>query len=305
MKKKLVLTTAAFAGMNLLTSCEERAVGLETEAKTTEKTIYENVNNTGTSTPAPSSTVASNPKPGPVVTPPPVKPAPAPVPAPAPTPAPAPAPTVTTPAPTPAPAPAAVNGPKITIKPEMPKPLFAGTPLPQNNPPPNLDKSGKPTLQLDVPEGVALLSKGKTVTCSDPAPLGDLALITDGDKQGDDGYFVDILPLQQWVQIDLGESKEVHLIWVWHFHKQAVIYKDVVAMVSDDPEFKNGAVTVFNNDFDNSAGFGVGKDQSWVETNNGRPMPVAGVKGRYVRLWSNGRDIDDTNQYIEVEVYGK
>jgi hypothetical protein len=24
-----------------------------------------------------------------------------------------------------------------------------------------------------------------------------------------------------------------------------------------------------------------------------------------VRLWSNGRNIDDMNQYIEVEVYGR
>ena len=34
-------------------------------------------------------------------------------------------------------------------------------------------------------------------------------------------------------------------------------------------------------------------------------MPVNGVKGRYVRFSSNGRDLDDTNQYIEAEVYGR
>ena len=131
-----------------------------------------------------------------------------------------------------------------------------------------------------------------------------LKLITDGDKEGDDGFFADLMPGKQWVQIDLGESKEIWLIWLWHFHKQAVIYRDVVVQVSDDPEMKNATV-VYNNDFDNSAEFGVGQDQSWVETNNGRAMPVKGVKGRYVRLWSNGRNIDDMNQYIEVEVYGR
>jgi hypothetical protein len=197
----------------------------------------------------------------------------------------------------------------LTIKPVMPKPLFAGTPLPDSNPPPNLDKSGKPTLEVQAPEGVSLLSKGKPVTSSDPAPLpsGDaesLKLITDGDKEGDDGFFADLMPGKQWVQIDLGESKEIWLVWLWHFHKQAVIYRDVVVQVSDDPEMKNATV-VYNNDFDNSAEFGVGQDQSWVETNNGRAMPVKGVKGRYVRLWSNGRNIDDMNQYIEVEVYGR
>ena len=186
----------------------------------------------------------------------------------------------------------------------MPKPLFVGTPLPQENAPPNLDKSGIPVLEVKVPEGVTLLSKGKPVTSNDAAPIGDLTLATDGDKQGDDGYFVDLMPGKTWIQVDLGESKEIWLLWVWHFHKQNVIFKDVVAQVSDDPEFKT-STNVFNNDFDNSAGFGVGTDKSYIETNNGRPMPANGVKGRYVRFYTNGRDLDDTNQYIEVEVYGK
>ncbi|HWB04909.1 MAG TPA: hypothetical protein VG796_17910 [Verrucomicrobiales bacterium] len=317
MKKHTLSRAARFsalAGALALTACDKPASGLDPLQKTDEKTVFDSgAGGTPTSAPATSTAPESKPviakneppkveTPKPTVPPkvetPPVKPEEKPAVATTPPPAPAPAPT---PAP---PAPVVVTGPKITIKPEMPKPLFAGTPLPDSNPPPNLDKSQKPTLEMSVPEGVTLLSKGKPVTCSDPAPLGELSWITDGEKQGDDGYFVDILPLKQWVQIDLEASKEIHLIWVWHFHKQGVIYKDVVVQVSDDPDFKT-ATTVFNNDFDNSAAFGVGKDQSWVETNNGRPMPVAGVKGRYVRLYSNGRSIDDTNQYIEVEVYGK
>lgn len=205
---------------------------------------------------------------------------------------------------TPAPAAREISGPTTVIKPVMPKPLFVGTPLPQTNAPPNLDKSGKPTLEVTVPEGAVLLSAGKEVTSDDNAPIGDLSVITDGDKDGDDGYFVDLKPGKTWVQIDLGESKEIWLIWVWHFHKQNVIFNDVVVQISDDPEFGT-ATTVFNNDYDNSSGFGVGEDLSYVETNNGRAMPVNGVKGRYVRLYSNGRDIDQTNQYIEVEVYGR
>jgi len=150
-------------------------------------------------TPAPTPKPAETPKapePTPAPTP---TPTPAPTPTPEPTPAPAPAPTPApeaTPAPAPAPAP---TGAAITIKPVMPKPLFAGTPLPDSNPPPNLDKSGKPTLEVQTPEGVVLLSKGKPVTSSDPAPLpsGDaesLKLITDGDKEGDDGFFADLMP---------------------------------------------------------------------------------------------------------------
>lgn len=201
-------------------------------------------------------------------------------------------------------APVVAAGPRTIIRPLMPPALIQGTPLPTSNRPPNLDLSTKPVLEVSVPEGATLLSKGKPVTCSDPAPLGDLSLITDGEKQGDDGFYVDILPQKQWIQIDLGQAKEIHLIWVWHFHRDARIFKDVVVQISDDPEFKTSTI-VFNNDFDNSSGFGTGADQSWVETNNGRSIPVKAVKGRYVRLYSNGQSVDDTNQYIEVEVYGK
>ena len=302
MKNKFITSAAGLsflAGAFALHSCDKPAPGLDPLQTAQEKTVYDSASS-GTSAAVPAKkTEAPITKPEVAVT--------APIKVSIPEPKlepPKVTPTVPTPTPAPPPSPAVISGPKITIKPEMPKPLFAGTPLPDSNPPPNLDKSGKPTLEVAVPEGVTLLSKGKEVKCSDPAPLGELSLITDGDKQGDDGYFVDILPLKQWIQIDLGESKAIHLIWVWHFHKQAVIYKDVVVQISDDPEFKT-ATTVFNNDFDNSSEFGVGNDQSWVETNNGRPMPVNGVKGRYVRLYSNGRNIDDTNQYIEVEVYGK
>lgn len=289
------VSTACLSSL-LLTSCDKPAPGLAKANATTSASVY--------SDPAakPAAPVAT-PAPAPVVAEAP-KAVPAPMPAPAAVSTPVPAVPVVVPPPAAAPAPPAINGPAMTIKPEMPKPLFVGTPLPQTDAPPNLDKSGVPVLEVKVPEGVALLSKGKPVTSSDTAPIGEPSLATDGDKQGDDGYFVDLMPGKTWLQVDLGESKEIWLLWVWHFHKQNVIYKDVIAQVSDDPEFKT-FTTVFNNDFDNSAGFGVGGDQSYIETNNGRPMPVNGVKGRYVRFYSNGRDLDDTNQYIEVEVYGK
>ncbi len=307
------VSTACLTAL-LLSSCEKLdkpAPGLSKISSTSAPSVY-----TDTAAPAPTPPVVpvavtkptpalEAPKPAAMPTPAVVStPPPAPVPAPPASPAPAPvvAPAPATPAP--AAAPVAITGPAITIKPEMPKPLFVGTPLPKENPPPNLDTSTVPTLEVKVPEGVALLSKGKPVTSNVSAPIGDLTLATDGDKQGDDGYFVDLMPGKAWIQIDLGESKEIWLLWLWHFHKQNVMFKDVIAQISEDPEFKT-STTVFNNDFDNSAGLGVGPDKSYIETNNGRPIPVNGVKGRYVRFSSNGRDLDDTNQYIEVEVYGK
>jgi hypothetical protein len=312
------VSTACLTAL-LLSSCEKPAPGLSKISSSSAPSVYAETAAPAPAASAPATVAVTNPTPAPeapkpamptpavVSTPPPaVVSTPPPAAVPAPPPAPAPAPVVAPPAATPAPAaaPVVITGPAITIKPEMPKPLFVGTPLPKENPPPNLDTSIVPTLEVKVPEGVALLSKGKPVTSNDSAPIGDLTLATDGDKQGDDGYFVDLMPGKAWIQIDLGESKEIWLLWVWHFHKQNVMFKDVIAQISDDPEFKT-STAVFNNDFDNSAGLGVGPDKSYIETNNGRPIPVNGVKGRYVRFSSNGRDLDDTNQYIEVEVYGK
>jgi hypothetical protein len=64
-------------------------------------------------------------------------------------------------------------------------------------------------------------------------------------------------------------------------------------------------VTVFNNDYDNSAGLGVGEDLGYVETSEGKLIDAQGVEGRYVRLYSNGNHLDGENHYTEVEVFGK
>ncbi len=203
--------------------------------------------------------------------------------------------------------PAAVPaGPLQKVSPKMPEPLFAGTPLPADNTIPNLDKAGTPpVLTADLPEGSKLLSMKAKVTSSCPNPFtGTLDLVTDGEKDGSDGYFVELDPGKQWVQIDLGETKEVWGLWMWHFHKAAFVYKGVVVQVSNDADCKNATI-IYNNDYDNSVGLGVGKDNSYTETNNGRYVAGKGTKGRYVRLWSNGRYLDEMNHYIEVEIYGK
>ena len=196
-------------------------------------------------------------------------------------------------------------GEVTVIRPEMPKPMFVGSGPSRDYAPPNLEKSNdRPVLEVSIPRRVSLLSKGVQVTSSDPAPLGDLGLITDGEKTGDDGYYVDILPGSQWVQLDLGETREIWLLWLWMFHKQAVIYKDVIIEVANDPDFSDARI-IFNNDHDNTANMGAGTNESWIETNHGHAIRANGVRGRYVRLYSNGRSIDDTNQWIEVEVYGR
>jgi len=191
----------------------------------------------------------------------------------------------------------------VVLKVEMPKPLFAGTPRPISLA--NLEPANAKRPDIMVPSDTKLLSKGKKVTSSDSLPvIGELSFITDGDKTGIDGAYVELGPNTQWVQVDLGSSAKIAAVAVWHFHSQARVYHDVVIQISDDAEFKKGVTTIFNTDDDNSSKLGKGKDLSYVETNNGRVLPANGAKGRYVRLYSNGNTSDELNHYCEVEVFG-
>jgi hypothetical protein len=61
---------------------------------------------------------------------------------------------------------------------------------------------------------------------------------------------------------------------------------------------------VFNNDHDNSAGLGIGRDKEYIEVNEGRLINPKGVAARYVRLYSQGNTSNDMNHYVEVEVFG-
>jgi len=74
--------------------------------------------------------------------------------------------------------------------------------------------------------------------------------------------------------------------------------------VSDDPDFVSGVTTVFNNDHDNSAGLGIGRDKEYIEVNEGRLIDSKGVAARYVRVYSQGNTSNDMNHYVEVEVHG-
>jgi len=207
---------------------------------------------------------------------------------------------------TPAAAPAAAPaGDLEEIKLEFPKPMFIGTPVPAELP--NLEKAdpSKVVKSIMVPKGTTNLAKGKKVTSSDAAPIiGDLTLVTDGDADGADGSFVELMPGKQWVQIDLGAEANIYKIAMWHYHKQAQAYIDVEVQVSDDPEFKTGVTSLFNSDHDDTSGMGKGTDPAYVETNHGRVIDAKGIKARYVRLWSNGNTSNDMNHYCEVQVYG-
>ncbi|HUV63143.1 MAG TPA: hypothetical protein VMW24_04540 [Sedimentisphaerales bacterium] len=216
------------------------------------------------------------------------------------------------PAPTPAepkvsPALAATAEGLVPVEIELPRPMFVGTPTDTRVP--NLEKPlGKPRPPFLAPPGTKNLAAGKPVSGSDEEPIiGEIEMITDGDLEAADGSYVELGPFVQYVTIDLGAPCNIYAILAWHYHKEARVYFDVVARVADDPDFITNVKTVFNNDIDNSAGLGVGKDMHYVETNEGKLIDVLSqdVKARYVRLYSNGNTSNDLNHYIEVAVYGK
>jgi hypothetical protein len=193
----------------------------------------------------------------------------------------------------------------VPLKTDLPPPLFVGTPVPIKLPNLEPPREGKRPDFL-VPAGTVNLAKGKKVTSSDADPVnGSFDLVTDGDKAGDEGSWVELDPGKQWIQVDLGSEADIYAVIVWHFHQEARVYLDVVAQISDDPTFQKGVTTIFNNDANNDLGLGAGKDYAYIETYEGKLMDAHGTKGRYVRLYSKGNTTNKLNHYIEVEVWGK
>jgi len=197
-------------------------------------------------------------------------------------------------------------------------------------------KSGEPLL---VPKGTKLLSRGVEVTSSVEFQfIDELEKIADGNQTAAPYgiYHVELFDGGlQWVQLDLGKSLAIYAVLLWHYYLPyphdyqhqgeppylARVYQDVLIQISNDPMFEKEVVTVFNNDHDNSSGLGKGEDLTYTETSEGLWVDTKGVEGRYVRLYSNGHkrlwsgeekipiekyaSYRSTNDYIEVEVYGK
>ncbi|MDH7570021.1 MAG: discoidin domain-containing protein [Armatimonadota bacterium] len=191
------------------------------------------------------------------------------------------------------------------LKLKLPRPVFEGTPkdTPAGT---TVEKpSNQPRAPIMVPKGVRNVALNKKVTSSKPPFSGELSLVTDGDKEATYAACLELRPRLQWIQIDLGEPHKIWAIAVWHFHMTPIVVHDVIVQVSNDPDFTKDVTTLFNNDQDNSAGLGIGKDREYFETYEGKLIEGKGVTARYVRLYSDGSTYTDKlNRYTEVEVYG-
>jgi hypothetical protein len=189
---------------------------------------------------------------------------------------------------------------------ELPKPAFKGTPT-HVPPGTRLEKPRKgPRVMPDVPRGLKNVARGRPVSASDDEPIvGTVKLVTDGDKDAKEGSYVELGPGLQHVRIDLGKPHELFAVVVWHYHASARVYHDVIVQTADDEDFITNVRTLYSNDHDNSAGLGIGEDNGYWDTYEGRLISCDAVRGRYVRLFSNGSTADEMNHYTEVEVFGR
>ena len=192
----------------------------------------------------------------------------------------------------------------VPIKIVLPKPNFGGTPLDYWGP--NLEPpSFKDRPPFLAPKGTTNMALHKKVTSSAKPILNPLSNIVDGDKEYYEKNVVELPAGDQWVQIDLGQEAEIYAVLVWHYHAAERVYFDVAVKTADDADFTKNVQTIFNNDHDNSAGRGVGKDKEYIENYKGKLIDAGGVHGRFVRLYSKGNTSDDKNHYVEVEVFAK
>ena len=178
--------------------------------------------------------------------------------------------------------------------------------------PPNLRTNEVRRPDFMIPPDTVNLAAGKPVTAaSDVEPvMGELSLLTDGGKTSKDWDVVDLMPEQEWVQIDLGRTSTIYGIAVWHYYRNPTVYNDVIVQVADDAAFTQNMRTLFNNDHDNSSGQGKGEDTAfftrwWAELVDARGENTEGTKARYVRVWSREGCQGERVKFVEIAVYGR
>ena len=151
---------------------------------------------------------------------------------------------------------------------DFPPPTHRGTPKHIRRP--NLEEPYFQTTVL-VPDGTKNLAYGQPVACStDYIVIGELSDITDGIKNATDRSFVELAKDLQWIQIDLGASKVLYAVALWHYHAQARVFHDVIIQISDEINFVDNVKILFKNDHDNSAGWTAGNDKEYIETYQGK-----------------------------------
>lgn len=166
-----------------------------------------------------------------------------------------------------------------------------------------------------VPAGSDVnIALGRPVRSLCGAPIiGSLDMITDGDFRPYCTNVVEIGPEHTWIEIDLGAEHVIHGLHIFrHSLRLTDAYRATVIEIDSTPmpdgatvrEGRRTGTILHNSDDLNALGFGRGRHLAYRETHHGRFFRVNGVRGRYVRIHSNGDNNDPLTRYHEVKVYG-
>lgn len=120
-----------------------------------------------------------------------------------------------------------------------------------------------------------------------------------------------------YYELDLQAEYQLSDLKMWRYWNDGRTYYDTIIVASEDATFNDGNDTMIFNAAteERSCGFGVGTDQKYAETSDGKDFPSAnGVKARYIRVYMAGHNsingvLTDTSRnggchLNELEVYG-
>lgn len=138
---------------------------------------------------------------------------------------------------------------------------------------------------------------------------GSMANITDGNKASSAfGVFgADGKTDSSYMEIDLGDVREVSSVNLWRYFQDGRTYRDTVVALSEDAEFTADDQILFNSDKQNHHKLGAGSNEAYAETAEGKSFKAKeGTRARYVRVYMRGQaDDKTTNHVVELEVMGR
>ena len=107
-----------------------------------------------------------------------------------------------------------------------------------------------------------------------------------------------------YLEIDLGKISDVESINLYRYWADSRTYNGTVIALSQFEDFTDPTI-VYNSDKENKHGFGIGSDETYEESADGKTITLAQLtKARYIRVYMHGSDNGTTNHVVEVEVMG-
>ena len=107
-----------------------------------------------------------------------------------------------------------------------------------------------------------------------------------------------------YLEVDLGEVRNISKINLYRYWQDGRTYNGTVIVLSETADFTENTTTVYNSDKENFHNLGVGTDDTYAESADGKTIEVDSVNARYVRVYMHGTGSGTTNHVVELEVIG-